>query len=131
MGFSTKVHAVVDFKSRPIYLTLTPGQKHEMTQAAELLEQAPGHAFLGDTAYDSNDLAAQIQRKGMQVVICQHPKRKHGVRPVAPKLYRHRYRVAVFFHNLKRFRALASRYDKTAGNYLALLHLGCAWLWLN
>lgn len=122
---------MVDFKGRPLYLRLTSGQQHEMTQAAQLLERAQGEAFLGDTAYDSNQLAGHIQSKGMQVVVCQHPKRKHGLRPVDPKLYRHRFRVEVFFHNLKRFRALASRYDKTARNYLALLHLGCAWLWLN
>lgn len=102
-----------------------------MTQAAQLIERAQGEAFLGDTTYDSNEVAGQIQRKGMQVVVCQHPKRKDVLRPVDPKLYRHRFRVEVFFHNYKRFRALASRYDKTARNYLALLHWGCAWLWLN
>jgi transposase len=39
--------------------------------------------------------------------------------------------VEVFFHQLKRFRAIATHYEKTAGNYLALLHLACSWLWLN
>lgn len=112
---------MVKFNGQPIHLTLTQGQQHEITQASELLEQAQGRAFLGDTAYDSNDLARQIQGKGMQVVICQHPKRKHDLRSVDPKLYRHRYQVAVFFHNLKRFRALATRYDKTSRNYLALM----------
>jgi len=38
--------------------------------------------------------------------------------------------VEVFFHNLKRFRALATRYEKTARNYLALVHFACALLWL-
>jgi len=122
---------VVNFKSLPIHLILTPGQRHEITQAPELLEHSQGDAFLGDTAYDSDDFASQIERKGKQVVICPHPNRKHNLRPVDPELYRQRYLVEVFFHNLKRFRALATRYDKTARNYLALLHLGCAWLWLN
>jgi transposase len=35
------------------------------------------------------------------------------------------------FHDLKRFRAVASRYDKTARNYLAMVELACAWTWLN
>ena len=102
-----------------------------MTKAPELLEHAQGLAFLGDTAYDSNDLAHQIEQKGMQVVVCPHPNRKKVLRPVDAQLYRHRILVERFFHDLKRFRALASRYDKTARNYLAFLHLGCTWLWLD
>ncbi|HLK36257.1 MAG TPA: IS5/IS1182 family transposase, partial [Polyangiaceae bacterium] len=39
--------------------------------------------------------------------------------------------VEVFFHSLKRFRAIASRYEKTARNFLALVHLACARLWLE
>ncbi|NNB84184.1 transposase, partial [Corallococcus exiguus] len=35
------------------------------------------------------------------------------------------------FHRLKRFRAVATRYEKTATNYLAVLHLACMMLWLN
>lgn len=46
------------------------------------------------------------------------------------KLYRQRYLVEVFFHNLKRFRAVATRYEKTARNYLALVQLACASMWL-
>jgi transposase len=42
-----------------------------------------------------------------------------------------RYRVEVFFHNLKRLRAVATRYEKTARNYLALVQIVCGWLWLN
>lgn len=122
---------MVHFDKLPLYLTLTPGQQHEMTKAPELLEHSQGRAFLGDTAYDSNALAHQIEQKGMQVVVCPHPNRKHNLRPVDAPLYRHRYLVERFFHDLKRFRALASRYDKTARNYLAFLHLGCTWLWLD
>ena len=102
-----------------------------MTKAPELLEHAQGLAFLGDTAYDSSPFAHQIQRKGMKVVIPPHPNRNNDLRPVDAQLYCHRYLVERFFHDLKRFRALASRYDKTARNYLAFLHLGCTWLWLD
>ena len=46
-------------------------------------------------------------------------------------LYAKRYLVEVFFHNLKRFRAVATRYEKTARNYVALVHLACAQIWLS
>ena len=102
-----------------------------MTAADELLEHAQGRAFIGDTGYDSDELAKKIRRKGMKVVIHCNPTRKRNRRHLDRKLYRQRYRVEVLFHHLKRFRALATRYEKTATNYLALAHLACAWVWLN
>jgi len=41
------------------------------------------------------------------------------------------YLVEVFFHHLKRFRAIGTRHEKTACNYLALVHVACARLWLE
>jgi transposase len=47
------------------------------------------------------------------------------------KLYRQRYLIEVFFHTLKSFRRIATRYEKTARNYLAIVHFACAMHWLN
>ena len=102
-----------------------------MTVADELLDHAQGRAFIGDTGYDSDDLAREIRRRGMKVVICCHPKRKHNRRRLDRRLYRRRYRVECLFHDLKRFRGVASRYDKTAVNYLAMVEIACTWRWLN
>jgi len=102
-----------------------------MTVADELLAHAQGRAFIGDTGYDSDDLARKIRRRGMKVVICCNPTRKRGRRRLDRRLYRRRYRVEVFFHDIKRFRAVATRYDKTARNYLAMVQLACAWRWMN
>ena len=102
-----------------------------MTVADELLAHAQGRAFIGDTGYDSDDLARRIRRRGMKVVICCNPTRKRNRRRLDKRLYRQRYRVECLFHDLKRFRAVASRYDKTARNYLSMVELACAWRWLN
>ena len=100
-----------------------------MVVARQLLDHARGHAIIGDTGYDSNDLRREIRARDMKPVIHSKPERKRAL-PLDRKLYRKRYLVAVFFHNLKRFRAVATRYEKTARNYLALVHVACAWLWL-
>ena len=100
-----------------------------MTKADELLEHAQGRALIGDTGYDSDDFARKIRRRGMKVVICCNPTRKRR-RRLDHTLYRRRYRVECSFHGLKRFRAVASRYDKTAANYLGMVEVACAWLWL-
>lgn len=101
-----------------------------MIAAAELLEHARGKALIGDTGYDSNRFIQAVRNRGMKPVIHSKPERivKHRL---ARKLYRQRYLVEVFFHSLKRFRAIATRYEKTARNYLALVHVACARLWLE
>ena len=101
-----------------------------MVAAAELLEHARGRALIGDTGYDSNAFMAAVRAKGMKLIIHSKLERKKKHRLVRA-LYRQRYLVEVFFHNLKRFRAIATRYEKTARNYLALVQVACARLWLN
>jgi transposase len=101
-----------------------------MIAAPTLLDFARGTALIGDTGYDSNEFRAEIRTRGLKPVIHSKPERKRAL-PVDRKLYRRRYLVEVFFHNLKRFRAVATRYEKTARNYLALVQLACAWLWLT
>jgi hypothetical protein len=61
----------------------------------------------------------------MKPVIHSKPERKKKHR-LARNLYRQRYLVEIFFHNLKRFRAIATRYEKTARNYLAIRQVACA-----
>jgi len=101
-----------------------------MIAAEKLLEHARGKALIGDTGYDSSDFIQAVVDKGMKPVIHPHPRRLEKPR-LARRLYRLRFRVEVFFHNLKRFRAVATRYEKTARNYLALVELACAQIWLE
>jgi transposase len=101
-----------------------------MSVAKELLGHARGKALIGDTGYDSNEFIAAVKARGMKPVI--HSKPERLVKPrLARALYRQRYLVEVFFHTLKRFRAIATRYEKTARNYLALVHVACARVWLE
>ena len=101
-----------------------------MIKARELLEHARGRALIGDTGYDSTDFRAAIRKRGLIPVINSKPERPRKL-PKRRALYAKRYLVEVFFHSLKRFRAVATRYDKTATSFLALVHVCCAVLWLT
>ena len=101
-----------------------------MIAARELLKHARGKALIGDTGYDSNDFRAAIRAKGMKPVIHSKPNRTINYR-LNRALYAERYLVECFFHSLKRYRAIATRYEKTARNYLALVQLACARIWLE
>jgi transposase len=108
-------------------VTITQGQRHEMSAALELLEHARGQVFIADTGYDSDAFVAAVRAKKLKPVIHPHPCRKTK-RRLAREFYAIRYRVECFFHDLKRFRAVATRYEKSAQNYLALVHVACAML---
>jgi transposase len=83
-----------------------------MIAAPELLDFASGAALIGDTGYDSNEFRAEVKARGIKAVISSKPERKRKI-PKDRTLYRKRYLVEVFFHNLKRFRGIATRFDKT------------------
>lgn len=99
---STKVHAVTTTGGKPLHLEVMPGQQHESTMAEELLVHDEGNAFIADTDYDADRILANVRKLGMKPVIHSNPSRK---RPLP--LDRTRYRVECFFHDLKRFRAVA------------------------
>lgn len=95
----------------------------------ELLVHAEGDSFIADTGYDAERIRANALALGITPVIHPHPSRKQPP-PLDRTLYRLHYRVECFFHDLKRFRA-ATRYDKTATCYLAVLHVASMLLWLR
>jgi len=94
-----------------------------MTAAFDLLNNSKGKYFVADAGYDSNELIDAVRAKGMRPVICPSSKRVWQRLKLKRKEYRKRYIVEVFFHHLKRFRAIASRYEKTERNFLSLVHL--------
>jgi transposase len=101
-----------------------------MIAAWELIDFVRGKALVGDTGYDSNELRAELKARGIKAVISSKPERKRKI-PKNRALYRLRYLVEVFFHNLKRFRGIATRFEKTRASYLAMVHVGCICLWIN
>ena len=129
-GVSTKIHAVTTTEGRPLHVTLTQGHRHEALKAEELLRHATGKACIADSGYCSARFRKAIRARGMRPVIAPNP--THGVKErLDRKLYALRYRIECGFHTLKRFRAVATRYEKTAASFLAVLHIACITMWLN
>lgn len=116
-------------QGRPIALRLTPGQQHESTVAEELIDYIVGAACLGDGGYDSNKIVEELRRRGIKPVIpsgkSRKKKRRHD-----KELYRLRYLVECFFHNIKRFRRVATRYEKTTSAFLAFVHIAATFQWI-
>jgi len=94
-----------------------------------LVAHAQGAAFIADAAYDAERIRVAVVARQMEPVIPSNPTRA-VIHEYDKALYRIRYRVECFFHSLKRCRRIATRYEKTGWNYLALVHLACALLWM-
>lgn len=86
--------------------------------------------MLGDKAYDGNATRDLIEAQGAVPNIPAKSNRKW--RPCFSKtLYRERNQVERFFSKLKHFRRIATRYDKLADNFLAMVKLASMRLWLR
>jgi transposase len=130
-GLTTKVHALVDANGLPISLKLTEGQADDGKSAADMLEAlGPGQILLADRAYDSNALRQALADRGAWANVKPKSNRKH-VLAFSAFLYKDRNLVERFFNKLKHFRAVATRYDKLAENYLAGVKLASARIWMR
>jgi transposase len=113
-GFSSKIHAITTTKGKPLHIILTPGQQHDSTEAENLIAHATGKALVADAGYDADRIVDAVRGRNMKPVIAMNPTRKFNRRRKSRGLYHLRGNVECFFHDIKRFRAIASRYEKTA-----------------
>jgi transposase len=108
---------------------VTPGNIHDCTQAPALLANVEAAVVIADKGYDSDAILELISARGALAVI--PPTRSRKVRRRYDRtLYKERNHVERFFNRIKQYRGLATRYEKTATSYLAMLHLACLRLWL-
>jgi transposase len=106
----------------PVAITLTPGQRADVTQGEALLEGQDPALVIADKGYDSDALVETIEGKGAEAVI---PPRKNRTeaRPYDEDYYRERNQVERFINRIKQCRRVATRYEKTARNFLAFVHV--------
>ena len=123
-------------------VVLTPGQRHESTAFAQLLEQGavrrPGRGrprlrprrVVGDKGYTGRRHRAYCRRRGIRYTI---PKlcteRRTG--PFDRTIYRRRNQVERLIGRCKQYRSLATRYDKRAASYRALWTIAMTILWIK
>ena len=130
-GLTTKVHALTDARGLPIKLALTPGQAHDAKGAAMLLTGLDdGNILLGGKAYDADWIREQIEAQGAAANIPDKINRIHR-HCFSKTLYKERNRIERFFNRIKHFRRVATRFEKHALNYLAMIKLASIRIWLR
>ena len=115
----------------PLALSLTGGQVHDITQAQALAAEVQPKALLGDKGYDADSFIQSLEVRAIKPVIPMKKSNCKVTRDCDFALYAERNLIERFFQFIKQFRGIATRYEKTARNFLAGLHLVCALAWLK
>jgi transposase len=126
-GLTSKIHAVVDTRGRPVHLALTPGEAHDNRLCSALLSTLlPQTMVLADRGYDADWIRELVRQQGARANI---PPKRNRKDPICFSPYL--YRVERFFNKIKQCRRFATRYDKLAANYLAFVKLASIRIWLR
>lgn len=145
-GFSTKIHVRAEGGGKPMALVLSGGERHESRYVEALLTHGhvwragrgrprlPPGRIVGDKGYSYPPVRRLLAQRGIRAVIPrrrdQRPDgRRHG--EFDQTTYRERNRIERLVNRLKQCRRIATRYDKRAAHYLAMLTLAGAVLWLD
>ena len=102
-----------------------PGHRFDTVGVAPLIQGIEFNALLGDMAFDSNSIIAELDRRGAKAVIAQHPRRAIPF-DVDAEVYKWRHLIENFFCKLKEFKRIAMRSEKTDRNFSAMIHLVAA-----
>jgi transposase len=150
-GFSTKLHLACDGKGRLLSVVLTPGQRRGSTQLEGLLDavrvprlegspggprKRPAH-LLADRGYSYERCRRLLRGRGISHTIPERKdqkerrERRPGRRPGFDReAYRRRNVVERCVNRLKQWRGVATRYEKRAVNYRAMVVIASLMMWL-
>ena len=144
-GFSTKLHLRAEGGGKPLALVLSGGERHESRYVEELLvagrvkRAGPGRPrvrparLVGDRGYSYPTVRRLLARRGIRAVIPRRRDQRPDDRRHAPldrAAYRARNRVERLVNRLKQWRRVATRYEKRAAHFAAVVTLAAAPLWL-
>jgi transposase len=122
---TTKILALTDALGNLVRFVLLPGQRFDTVGVAPLIDGIDFDALIADKAFDANAIIADLDGRGSQVVISQHPRRA-SPRPIDEEMYKWRHLIENFFCKLKEFKRLAMRADKTDHSFTAMIHIAAA-----
>jgi len=125
------LHLRVIGNGLPVQIELSPGQMNDAPMAELLLNDLPaGAEVIADKGYDADWIRDLIEDQDCTPHIPPRSNRYDGITYSKVK-YKKRNLIERCFNKLKQFRHIATRYDRSALNYLAMIKIACVRLWLR
>ena len=128
--------AVAEGHGLPIAVCPESATPHEVTLVeqtlAEIFVQEPVQRLIGDNAYDSDRLDAELKFYGIEVIAPHRRNRRNSTQDGRRlRRYRRRWKIERLFAWLQNFRRLVVRYQRHAENFLGLLQLASSLILLR
>lgn len=115
---TTTIHATCDALGNPTGFHLTPGQAHDLDGAEGLLPRIDADTIIADKVFDADAQVLEPLRKAGKTIVIPPKSNRKVPRAYDEDLYKARHLIENFFARLKQFRAIATRYDTRAANFL-------------
>lgn len=129
-GFSTKFHLATDALGNALRFILTGGERNDITQATQLIENFAADYVIADKGYDAEAFVLKLREQNAEAIIPS--RRNHKVqREIDKHLYKERHLIENQIGKLKQFRRVFSRFDKLARNYLSFIYFASTVIWLR
>lgn len=109
---------------------LTGGQRNDITQATQLIENFTADYVIADKGYDAEPFVLKLKERDCEAVIPSRLNRKEQ-REIDRYLYKERHLIENQIGKLKHFRRVFSRFDKLAKNYLSFIYFASTVVWLR
>ncbi len=109
---------------------LLPGHRHDSVGVEPLITGVDFDALIADKAFDNDAVRAMLNDRGATAVIPAKANRKTPI-PHDEEMYKWRHLIENFFKQIKEFRRIATRYDKTDTSFAAAIYLVAAFLALK
>jgi transposase len=131
-GFGGKIVGVCDAAGRLVDFVLVPGQAHELAPSLLLLKRLPKAPawVLADMACDAKAFRSAAKEMGAIPVVPSRKNARHP-EPCPAFIYRHRNLIERCWARLKEWRAIATRYDKTAASYAGGIAIAATLDWFK
>ena len=129
-GKGSKLVAVADGHGLPVAVDVASASPAEVRLVVSTLEsrfipELP-ERLIGDKAYDSDPLAAQLAEEGVELIAPNRSNRKVKTQDGRSlRRYRRRWKVERLFAWLHNFRRLVNRREYDVANFLGFVQLGC------
>lgn len=128
--------AVAERHGLPVAVAIESATPHEVKLATstlvEMIVPDPPQNLIGDNAYDSDKLDAELRQYGIELIAPHRRNRKNTTQDLRRlRRYRRRWKIERLFAWLQNFRRLVVRYERYAENFLGMLYLACCLILLR